>query len=573
VLTTTRCLSCLAVLAMLACSSAPDPRGPGSAAGFRDDGPGLLVQGGTIHLSADGPVVDALAIRGGRVIAAGSADDARRALADGGYERFDLAGGVAVPGFQDAHGHIESYGRSLESVELRDCASYAELVERVAARAATQPPGTWIQGRGWDHTRWSGNVFPHHAELSAAVPDHPVILSRVDGHAALVNAAALAIAGLDGRVLDPRPVAGGEILVGPDGLATGLLVDTAMGLVAQHVPEPDRAARRRSFMTAHDALVAAGLTCVHDMGLDVEAVEILDELRREGRFRLRVVGYLLGNERLPTEVLERFPADLGGDGGIRVAGVKLMVDGALGSRGAALLADYSDRPGSRGLMRFEQDEFTSLVRAYTRAGLQIATHAIGDRANRMVLDAYEAVAAEHPELEDLRPRIEHAQVVAPEDWARFDELGVVPSVQPTHATSDMRWAADRLGPRRVRGAYAWRRLTSDVERLALGSDFPVESPDPLEGLYAARTRRDHDGEPPDGFQVDQALTAAEALHGFTAGAARAAHQEDRRGSLFVGYAADLTVLDVDPLACEPEELLDARVRATIIDGRVVHALR
>lgn len=556
----------VACVAAWSCS-APGPAGGSGVGG----GAAVLIHGGRIHLSASGPTVDALAVRGGRVVAAGSIAEARAALAGADPAVVDLAGGVAVPGLQDAHGHVESFGRSLSSVELRDVASYAELVERVAARAAELPAGTWIQGRGWDHTRWPGDVFPHHAELSAAVPDHPVILSRVDGHAALVNAAALALAGLDGRIVDPRPVAGGEVLVGSDGLATGLLVDTAMGLVSRHVPEPDRAARRRSFLAAQDALLAAGLTCVHDMGLDVEAVEILDELRREGRLRLRIVGYLYGNELLPEPVRARFPLDLGGDGRLVVAGVKLMVDGALGSRGAALLADYSDRPGSVGLLRFEPEAFTELVRTYAADGLQVATHAIGDRANRMVLDAYEAVRASVEGFAERRPRIEHAQVVAPEDWPRFDSLGVVPSVQPTHATTDMRWAGDRLGPRRVQGAYAWRRLTGDPRTLALGSDFPVERPDPLEGLYAARTRQDRAGEPPGGFQPDQRLTAAEALSGFTAGAARAVHQEDRRGSLFVGYAADLTVLDVDPLECEPAELLAGQVRLTIVDGWVVYA--
>jgi predicted amidohydrolase YtcJ len=304
------------------------------------------------------------------------------------------------------------------------------------------------------------------------------------------------------------------------------------------------------------------------MGVDAWTVSTIQRLRDEGRWKLRTVMYLSMGAQTQEEDLEGFPLSSDPRDVVSVPGVKLYIDGALGSRGAALLEDYSDRSGHRGLLLMEPEQLMRCVELCARLGLQPATHAIGDRGNRLVLDAYEAALRAHPELAARRPRVEHAQVVSPEDFGRFEELDVVPSMQPTHCTSDMAWVPERIGTLRSRGAYAWRFLAPRPSVLAFGSDFPVERADPLEGLYAARTRQDADGQPVGGFFPLQRLDGAEALTGFTWGAARAALQEDRRGRLQPGYFADLTVLSVDPVACEPGELLRARVLRTLVNGEL-----
>ncbi len=554
-----------------------------------------LVTNGRIYLDMDAGPVDFLFVADRRVqgwgsgVLFGEGALPRDSLDTDGSnsQMIDLRGGIAIPGLQDAHGHIEGLGEALENVDLVGCPSFAELVARVHRRAAHEPPGTWILGRGWDHTLW-GSDFPRHDSLSAATPDHPVFLERVDGHAALVNARALELAGLTGRPLPE--IEGGKIVVDESEAPTGVLVDAAMALPAGKIPLPDRAARRRRILLAQDALLRAGLTTVHDMGVGAQTAAVLEELEAEGLLHLRVIAYLWANEGLAwerqeleagalplepshgTETPERYPRPCDADPArkLRFLGAKLMIDGALGSRGAALLEPYADAPGESGLLQMTPEVYARRLRAAVDAGLQPATHAIGDRGNRVVLDAYERELRENPRLANLRPRIEHAQVVASEDWPRFERLGVIPSMQPTHATSDMRWAEARVGPERVLGAYAWKRLRGPHAPLAFGSDFPVESSNPCLGLYAARTRQDALGSPPGGWLPDQCLDAREALAAFTSGAAWAAHEEGTRGKLGMNYFADLTVLDVDPLTCAPEELLRARVLLTIIDGQVVY---
>jgi hypothetical protein len=528
----------------------------------------LVLSGGTIYPSAEGEPVEALLVEHGRVVALGTRQEVEetvqallRGLAPDRVQRLDLHGATAVPGLVDAHGHLEGLGEALESVNLLGCTSVDELVERVAARAAQQPPGSWVLGRGWDQTLFPGQEFPRHGPLSARVGAHPVFLERVDGHAAFVNQRALELAGLTGAL---PSIEGGRIVLDEAGAPTGVLVDAATTLAARCIPPPDRATRARRILAAQEALLACGLVGMHDMGTAPETLAVLRELAQGGRLELRVASYLWANEGLaPFGRIERErdPAAK-----LRVIGAKLMVDGALGSRGAALLEPYSDAPSEKGLLQMSSAAFAARLAEAVAAGLQPATHAIGDAGNRMVLDAYEAAG-----LAGLRPRVEHAQVVAPSDWPRFERLGVIPSMQPTHATSDMRWAEARLGPERTRGAYAWRRLPGPHAPLAFGSDFPVEQPSPRAGLYAARTRQDASGNPPGGWTSDQCLDARAALAGFTSGAAYAAHEEDRRGKLLPGFAADLTVLSVDPLTCEPRALLEAEVLATIIDGTIAYS--
>lgn len=514
--------------------------------------------------------VEALAVSEGRVVSAGALAELER----GPWNivaRLDLNGGFAAPGLQDAHGHVEGLGEALENVDLRGVTSYEELIARVVARASTLPPGEWVRGRGWDQNLWPSREFPHHAALSAATPDHPVLLERIDGHASFANALAMRAAQVDRAWSSEEEIAGGRVLLDGERRPTGVFVDTACALLERAAPRVDAAARERRWLAAQEHLLAAGLTCVHDMGVAPATVRLLERLRDEGRLKLRLVEYLSGGGGLSSADLEGFPLAPDAFDRLCVPGVKLYADGALGSRGAALLEPYHDEAHQHGLMVTEPAELQAAIELCVSLGLQPAVHAIGDRANRVVLDCFQGAQRRYGDLRELRPRIEHAQVVAREDWPRFEALGVIASMQPTHATSDMPWAPRRLGEQRIEGAYAWRRLASEPARLAFGSDFPVERANPLEGLYAAITCAGPDGEPREGYRPDQRLSAAEALSAFTIGAARAAHQEQRRGRLLPGYFADLTVLDVDPLECAPAELLKARVLATVINGELVYA--
>jgi len=529
---------------------------------------------GTIYTDPAADPVPAVNVFGGRVVATIGESINERVLAqlqEEGYTLIDLEGAVAIPGLQDAHGHVSGLGGALEEVDLVGAASYAEVIDRIAARAGQQPAGSWVTGRGWDQTLWPERTFPQHQPLSEAVPDHPVLVRRVDGHAALANRAALDIAGLSERVHMPE-VEGGRVVVDDFGRPTGVLIDTAIGLVGRHVPPTDEETLRRRILLAQEKLLSEGIVAVHDMGVSAAEAEVFVELEEDGLLKMRVLSYLWGNDGIAPEVAERFPRkrDFDVSSKLRVVGAKLMMDGALGSRGAALMEPYSDAPDETGLLRMSPEVFRQRVYEVVAAGLRPATHAIGDRANRIVLDVYVELLEATPELADLRPRVEHAQIVSQADWERFDAHGIVPSMQPTHATSDMRWAEDRVGPERVLGAYAWRRLSVDPTRLAFGSDFPVERSNPLEGLYAARTRQDAAGNPVGGWFPDQCLDGAEAVAAFTQGAAYAVHEEEWRGLLTEGHACDMTVLSVDPITCTPAALLDAEVLMTVVDGEVVY---
>jgi len=554
---------------LLAIAQASPP--PGPTPEVRPGSTAVLFENGSIRLGDEnGTVVSALLAVDGVVRSVGPADKLVEEANGLQLQRVDLGGSWAVPGLQDAHGHVENYGRSLEVLDLREFTDYASMIAAVAEVAAQRPAGEWIEGRGWDQNTWPDTKFPHHAALSAAVPDHPLILDRVDGHAVLCNKAALELSGLGGLMLEEPKIDGGRVYIDEKRQATGVLIDNAIGLVRKHVPEPDRATRRRRLLRAQDALLADGLTCVHDMGIDDEIADLYRELESQGLLRLRVVAYLAGNRGLSKEMLAEYPWRSPRQDRLDIIGVKLLADGALGSRGAALLADYSDAPGERGALLLKEDRLTLLVHEAWQAGLQPAIHAIGDRANRLVLDVYERMEQVDEHFSDLRPRIEHAQVVSPRDWPRFPSLGVIPSMQPVHAASDMAWAPARLGEERSRGAYAWRHLAGGVAPLAFGSDFPVESPNPLQGIAAARTRRDLDGRERAGFEADDALDGRAALLGFTVGAAYACGQEERRGRLMPGFAADLTVLKLDPVEAPPELLARTRAQMTVIDGEVVY---
>jgi hypothetical protein len=539
-----RFLGSLAALASLACR----PRGSSSHAD-------LLVFG-RVQQRAGQPPAEALAVRAGVITAIGSARELA-SLRGPSTRVLELGEGAVLPGLHDAHAHLIGLGRAAEIVDLRGASSIDEVVARLRAAA---PREGWLLGRGWDQNRWGG-AMPTRAPLDAAFGERPVWLQRIDGHAGWASSATLARAGIDASTQAPE---GGEILRDEHGAPSGVLVDAAMDLV----PEPPASAAdvARWAATATREAARHGLVAVHEMGMDALAATAFHALSGPS---IRVFGYaseawwqagLSGWTPPDAELAHADPTRR-----FELVGVKIYVDGALGSRGAALLEPYADRPDSSGLLLHEPEYFHTLVAELAAARMQPAAHAIGDRAIRTILDAYAAV----PSVAALRPRIEHVQVIDLADIPRMAELGVIASMQPTHATSDMPWAPQRLGPTRLAGAYAWRRMLDAAVPLALGSDFPVEQVSPLLGLHAAVTRQDLAGLPAGGWLPEQRLRLDEAIAGFSAGAAYALRREQTLGHVAVGMAADLTLLERDPFTVEPAELAQLRVFATIVGGALV----
>lgn len=523
----------------------------------------LVVMNARVYtVDAGRPEAQALAVRGDRLVVVGTTAEAL-ALRGPKTQVIDAGGRAVIPGLHDAHGHVLGLGEGLQNVDLRGTTSARAVVDAIRAKAQQVPPGQWIRGRGWDQNDWADSAWPTAAQLDAAIPNHPVYLSRVDGHAAWVNTAALRAAGVTASVADPE---GGRVLRTPAGAPTGVLVDTAMGLVARHIPAPDAAARREQLRLADDLAARLGLTMVHDAGVAWPDAEMYRVAADEGRLKTRLYVMLR-----PPRAGETLPPPVIGHAGhlLTVRAVKLVADGALGSRGAALHEPYSDEPGTRGLLVTPPDRLYAQALATVTAGYQPCIHAIGDRANTAVLDLFERLQREVPGSRALRMRNEHAQILRASDIPRFAALDVIASVQATHATSDMPWVAQRIGEARTRdGAYLWQALRRSGARLANGSDFPVEEPNPMLGFYASVTRQDRAGQPPGGWMPDQRLTRAEALHSFTAGAAYAAHLEQDLGTLRPGALADLLVLSDDIMQVAPARILEARPLMTIRGGRV-----
>lgn len=478
--------------------------------------------------------------------------------------RIDAGGEAVVPGLIDAHAHLMNLGIALMTADLSGADSKAEVLRRLQAFEATLGPDDWLLGRGWDQNRWPERDFPTAADLDTAFPDRPVLLRRVDGHADWANTAAMQATGRDFDG-DWQPE-GRRILRDDAGRATGVFID-ARDLLEDAVPPQGRAWREEAFERALAEAVRLGITGVHDMGVSVSDLAIYRAFADAGRLPLRVTAYADG-DREALQALCAFGHLQHPSLRLQMRGVKLYGDGALGSRGAALIEDYSDDPGNRGLMVTAPDALESAMRTALACDVQVAAHAIGDRANRVMLERMRRVLGERADG-DHRWRIEHAQIVAVEDIPRFATLGLIASMQPTHATSDMPWAGDRVGPRRLAGAYAWRSFLDAGVPLALGSDFPVEAVDPRLGLYAAVTRQDADGQPPGGWLPGQRLSLAEALAGFTAEAARAGFAEDVTGRLAEGMAADFVVLGADPAQVPAADLLRLPVRSTWVDGQPV----
>ena len=510
------------------------------------------------------PTAQALAVRDGRFTLVGTNAEIE-AVAGPATERLEVGGATVIPGMIDAHVHLLSLGRFLRTVDLTGTTSYEEVISRVRDRAAELPTGAWIRGRGWDQNDWPEREFPTHEALSRAIPSHPVFLERIDGHAALVNAAAMRAAGVDRSTPDPK---GGRLFRDADGRPTGVLIDNATLLVDSIIPPPSRRTLEAQLAAAMYEANRWGLTGVHDAGVGVDTVEFYEEMAARGRLTLR--NYVMveaGTPRL-RELLGHGRRLGQGGNMVWTRAIKMTADGALGSRGAALLADYRDEPGNRGLLLADFDSVLTIARLALENGFQLNVHAIGDRANRIVLDAFEAALAEHP-TPDHRFRIEHAQVLAPEDIPRFARLGVIPSMQGSHQTSDMYWALDRLGEERARGAYAWRSLRETGVIIPNGSDTPVESANPLISFRAFFTRQDARDWPPGGWFPDQRLTREEALLSITLWPAQAAFMEREVGSITPGKLADFVVLDRDIMTVPETEVLATRVRRTVLGGRTV----
>jgi predicted amidohydrolase YtcJ len=528
----------------------------------------LILTNAVIHtVDTNRPYAEAVAIRGDRIVFVGSD---RGALTYKGRSTrvIDLEGRTVLPGFIDAHAHLAGLGTQLRVIDLVGTRSLSEIVAIVSEWAATAAAGEWIQGRGWDQNDWADTRMPHHQELSAAVPDHPVILRRVDGHAVFVNAKAMEIAGITRDTPDPE---GGRIVRDPEsGEATGVFVDGAIGLVARHVPEPSLDEQREAILMAIEESLRWGVTSIQDAGVGPGLIDLYEEMAKEGQYRLRNYVMIRSDDATLDRYFERGPQEGLYDNHITIRAIKVVADGALGSRGAALLEPYSDEPGQRGLVTERPERIEEVAVLALQNGFQLNVHAIGDRGNRITLDAFEAALEQVP-VADHRFRVEHAQILHWQDIPRFAELDVIPSMQPTHQMSDMYWAIDRLGWTRARGAYAWRSLLDTGVTIPAGTDFPVEAVNPFRTFLAAITRQDENGWPSGGWFPQEKMTREEALKSMTIWAAYAAFEEDIKGSLTEGKLADIVVLSQDIMAIDPERIMDTRVEMTILGGEIVYA--
>ena len=505
----------------------------------------------------------AVAVREGRIVFVGS-DSAALARKGPDTRVIDLGGGVLLPGLVDAHTHVAELGQSLDRVNLTGVETEAEAVERIVARAAATPKGEWILGYGWDEGAWA-NRYPDKRLLSARVPDHPVILRSLHGFASWANERALTAAGITRETVAPT---GGEIRKDANGEPTGLLLNRGVELLDAAIPLPAPAQRDAQVLRALRVMAAAGYTGVHEAGVAPDVMESFERLAERDSLPLRVYAMLSARDSaLIRSWIARGPFT-SANGMLSVRSVKAYYDGALGSRGAQLLADYSDRPGHRGVSGGAYGFDRALVADAMSAGFQVGIHAIGDAGNRATLDFIDSVMTAAPKARGLRHRVEHAQVVSPPDIARFAALGVVASMQPPHAVEDKGWAETRVGAERIKGAYAWRRLRVAGAALVLSSDLPGSDWSPFYGLHSAITRQDTTGAPAGGWYPAQRLTPEEAVRGYTVWSAAAGFDEEDAGTIRVGKRADLTVLDVDPFRADGPALLRGAVLLTLSRGRV-----
>jgi predicted amidohydrolase YtcJ len=525
----------------------------------------LIIHGGIVHTLAGGyERAEAVAVRGDRIIDVGTDSSILGTYKARAF--LNLEGRTMLPGFIDAHAHMSGLGLSMMMLDLTKTGSQSEVAEMVAEAIQHRAGGDWIRGRGWDQNQWMVNNFPHHDILSRAAPSNPVYLVRVDGHAAWVNSSALSLAGIDSSTPDP---VGGRILRDENGNPTGVLIDTAMDLVARHIPQPSTAELTEAIRLAIAECLSFGITTVHDMGVDLKTVEIYKDLIREKEFPFRIYAAIDGPGPTWEHFLKTGPLIGKSNPSLTIRAIKLYADGALGSRGAALLEPYSDDPTNSGLEITTTDEIYTLALQALDNGFQVCTHAIGDRGVRNALNAYERTinnSIDH----DPRFRIEHAQVVAPSDIHQFASLGVLPSMQPIHCTSDMGWAEARIGKERIRGAYAWRSFIDMNLPIPGGSDFPVEPVNPMFGIFAAVTRQDASLKPDGGWYPEQRVSREEAVRMFTTWAAYSGFEENIKGTIGRGKLADLVIFPEDIFTIEETALLRIRPDITIVGGKVVY---
>jgi len=519
----------------------------------------LLVTNATVYtVDSTFSQAQAFAVRDGHFVAVGRAADLQ-----GRYQpaqTVDARGQFIYPGFYDAHCHFYRYALGLRSANLVSAGSWAETVGRLTAHRRQQPTAAWLTGRGWDQNDWPGQRYPTKDTLDRLFPNVPVLITRVDGHAALVNQKALDLAG----VTAATPISGGIIGRDAHGRLTGLLVDNAVKLVAAKIPEPSPAEADASLLQGQQNCLAVGLTSLADAGLNKEDIDRMAALQKAGKLHLRLYAMLNPTPENKAHYLPKGPFF---SDNLTISSFKVYADGALGSRGAALLAPYTDRPHETGFLLQHPEYYRNLAKELAATRFQMNTHAIGDSSNRLLLDIYGAALAGQT---DRRWRIEHAQVVSPQDVPKFGQYHIVPSVQPAHATSDMYWAGERLGAQRLKTAYVYQDLLKQYGQLALGSDFPVEDINPLYGFHAAVARQDGKNFPAGGFQMENALTRQQALRGMTTWAAHAAFEDRRKGQIKPGMLADFVVLNTDLLTAPNEKLHDLKVQQTWIGGKRVH---
>ena len=531
--------------------------------------------------SAQPQRVSAIAVRGGVVVASGADSDVKK-LQGASTKMVDLGGAFVMPGFNDAHAHLGDAGRIKLSVDVTGTKSLAEMQERVKAAAQAAAPGAWLTGGGWDHTLWESKALPTKADLDAVTGGHPTFLVRVDGHIAIANSAALTAAGITKTTPDPQ---GGKIDRDANGDATGIIRETAQGLIDKVIPPPSPELRRRGIELALADAVEHGVTSVQDNS-EWEDFLVYEQLEKEGKLPARISEWLPFGA--PVDLLKQHRADHPSDDPmLHTTMLKGFMDGSLGSRTAALKAPYSDDPGNSGIPRYQQAQLNQMAVERAQAGFQLGFHAIGDRAVSMALDAFAVAQTSSPMKADMqtmrapngrkivhatltgpRNRIEHSQVVDPADFARYKQLGVIASMQPNHLLTDMNWAEQRLGPERAKSAYAWKSFLDAGVVLAFGTDYPVEPITPYRGVYCAVTRMNEAGTQT--YHPEEKLTIWQAIYAYTQGSAYAEFAESKKGKLASGYFADFVVLDRDITAVAPPEILKTQVLRTVVNGQTVY---
>ncbi|RNL54729.1 amidohydrolase [Pedobacter jejuensis] len=500
--------------------------------------------------------VEAFAVKNGKILAIGKSDEIRKKYK--ATEEIDAAGKAVYPGFIDAHAHFFGYGQSLQTADLRETKSWEEVIQRLTTFVKTHPDG-WLIGNGWDQNDWENKAFPTNEKLTKLFPNRPVFLNRIDGHAAIANQKAFDDAGIKAE----QKLTGGDMLT-ENGKLTGVLIDNAVALVESKIPSPDAKLAEKILTDAQKNCFAAGLTTIDDCGLGFEAVDFIEKLQKENKLKMRLYVMLSDAEPNYKYLFKRGAIKTDR---LNVRAFKVYADGALGSRGACLLKPYTDMPEKSGFLLSDVKHYEEVAAKIAEHNFQMCTHAIGDSANRVMLKIYNNVLKGK---NDKRWRIEHAQVVNANDFNLFGKASIIPSVQPTHATSDMYWAGQRLGEQRLKDAYAYKQLLKQNGWIPLGTDFPVENINPLLTFYAATVREDAKGFPKGGFQMENALTPEEALRGMTIWAAKANFEEQEKGSLEVGKFADFVILDNDILKSTPQNILKTKVLKTYLNGEKVY---